>query len=267
MTRRQALKTTALLTAIAATAPRAITQTTHREWDALNRGEIPFQLPPLPYPVDALEPHIDAHALEIHYAKHHAAYVSSLNKAIAEVGQFYVKWKYDGYFSDGSGEIVVKHLNSIPEKLRSPVRQEIISESLRSAIRDNAGGHYHHSLFWQMMKKKGGGEPKGELAEAITKAFRSFAGFKNQFTQAALAHVGSGWMWLTLDAHGLRLEALPNEDSPLSFGRPVLLGLDLWEHSYYLQYQNRRAQYVDAWWHVVDWDFVAERYAESKTFL
>ena len=238
MTRRQALKTTALVAAAAATVPGAIAQGSSTRSPLVQPG--PIELPPLPYPVDALEPHIDARTMEIHHDKHHAAYVANLNKAIYENRE-----QLSGM--------------SIEDMLRDLGR---VSEKIRTAVRNNGGGHYNHSLFWPMMKKNGGGEPTGELARALDKQFGSFSAFKDEFSKAALGQFGSGWAWLVLDAKDLKIEATPNQDSPLSRGRPVLLGIDVWEHAYYLKYQNRRADYIGAWWNVVNWDFVAGRYAK-----
>jgi len=237
MTRRQALKTTALLTAAVATVPGAIAQTQPAIAPAAPTG--PYKLPPLPYAFDALEPHLDARTMEIHHDKHHAAYVTNLNKAVADypdVGKKPV-------------EELVTDLNVVPEKIRT-------------AVRNNGGGHYNHSLFWQMMKKDGGGEPKGELAKAIEKSFGGFSAFKDGFGKAGLGQFGSGWAWLVSSEGKLVIQATPNQDDPLTQGKPVLLGLDVWEHAYYLKYQNKRADYIAAWWNVVDWDFVAERYAK-----
>jgi Fe-Mn family superoxide dismutase len=238
---------------------------THREWDFVVRGELPFKLPALPYNYDALEPHIDARTVEIQHGRIQLDFATGFNRAIGQVIDLYVQWKLKGYFADQSGESVVKVLNGIPERLPTPTREYVWSKELRVLIRLNALGYYNHALFWQMMRKGGGGEPKGDLAKAINRTFGSFSAFKAEFTKAALAQVGSGWVWLTVDAGALKVEALPNEDNPLSLGRPVLLGLDLWEHAYYLQYQDRRADYVNAWFNVVDWDFAAERYAKAKS--
>ncbi len=201
----------------------------------------PFKLAPLPYPADALEPHVDARTMEIHHGKHHAAYVANLNKAAAEAPELAAKTIED----------IVRNLNQAPEKVRT-------------AVRNNGGGHLNHALFWQMMKKGGGGEPKGELAQAIAKKFGSFGAFKEEFTKTALGQFGSGWAWLTLDAGAVRVEGTPNQDSPWTQGRVPLLGIDVWEHAYYLKYQNRRADYVAAWFNVVNWDFVAERFAKAS---
>jgi len=240
ITRRQAIKTTAIIAAAAATAPGAIAQTPPTATVAAAGG--PFTLPPLPYAFDALEPHIDARTMEIHHDKHHAAYVSNLNKALSDLPDL-AKNSVDG---------LLRNLNSVPEKIRT-------------AFRNNGGGHYNHSLFWQMMKKDGGGEPKGDLAKAIDKAFGSFSALKDGLAKAALGQFGSGWAWLALDGKALKIEATPNQDTPLSQGRQVLLGLDVWEHAYYLKYQNKRADYIAAWWNVVNWDFVAERFQKLST--
>jgi len=203
----------------------------------------PFSLPPLPYAFDALEPYIDAQTMEIHHGKHHAAYVANLNKAVSEVPELGLK----------SIEELLRNLDAVPEKVRV-------------AIRNHGGGHYNHSLFWQMMKKDGGGEPKGELAAAIDRHFGSFSSFKDRFAETAVKVFGSGWAWLALGPGGkLTVEPTPNQDTPLSMGRQPLLGLDVWEHAYYLKYQNRRADYISAWFNVVNWDFVTERYASLKS--
>ncbi|MBE0542893.1 MAG: superoxide dismutase [Verrucomicrobia bacterium] len=230
MTRRQALKTTALVATAAAVAPTVLAQTA---------AGAPFTLPPLPYASDALEPHIDAQTMEIHHGRHHKAYVDNLAKAIAEFPDHAKK----------SVEDLVKELNSVPEKIRT-------------AVRNNGGGHYNHALFWQMMKKGGGGEPRGELAKAIESSFGSFAAFKDAFAKAGLGQFGSGWAWLVWQQGKLAIQATPNQDNPITQGAQPFLGVDVWEHAYYLKYQNKRADYIAAWWNVVNWDFVAERYAK-----
>ena len=235
ITRRQAIKTTTLAAAAVAIAPGAIAQTAPAPTG-------PFTLPPLPYATDALEPHIDARTMEIHHDKHHAAYVTNLNAAIAEIP----------HLQGNSVENLLRDLGAVPE-------------SVRTRVRNNGGGHFNHTLFWQMMKKNGGGEPKGDLAKAIEKSFGSFNAFKDQFSKAALGQFGSGWAWLEWDREkDLQIQATPNQDSPLQLSREPLLGVDVWEHAYYLKYQNRRAEYVAAWWNVVDWDFVADRYAKRN---
>lgn len=239
MTRRQAIKTTALASAALATLPGAIAQTNPSPTAALWSG--PFVLPQLPYAYDALEPHIDAHTMQIHHDKHHAAYVANLNKAVVNDEKLVAK----------SVDDLLKDLNAVPEKIRITVR-------------NNGGGHYNHSLFWQMMKKDGGGEPTGALAKAIDTSFGSFGAFKESLSKTALGQFGSGWAWLVLDGKQLKIEPTANQDTPLSAGRNPLLGLDVWEHAYYLKYQNKRADYITAWWNVVNWDFVSERYARAK---
>ena len=245
MTRRQAIKTTALASAALATLPGAIAQ------QPQGNGQVerlittaaggPFTLPPLPYAYDALEPHIDAQTMQIHHDKHHAAYIANLNKAVADFPDLGKKPVED----------LLKDLNSVPEKIRTTVR-------------NNGGGHYNHSIFWQMMKPGGGGEPTGDLAKAMDASFGSFTTFKDNFSKAALGQFGSGWAWLILDGSAVKIEPTANQDSPLSSGKTPLLGVDVWEHAYYLKYQNKRADYITAWWNVVNWDFVADRYAKSK---
>jgi superoxide dismutase, Fe-Mn family len=236
MTRRQAIKTTALVTAAVAAVPGAIAQPAPA---AAQAG--PFTLPPLPYAFDALEPYIDAQTMEIHHDRHHAGYVANLNKAV--YGRQDVR-------SD-SVEDLLKDSNAVPE-------------AIRTAVRNNGGGHYNHSLFWEMMKKGGSSDPTGELDHAMNTGFGSLNAFKQQFSQAATKVFGSGWAWLVLDGGQLKIETVPNQDTPLSAGRQPLLGIDVWEHAYYLKYQNKRAEYITAWWNVVNWDFVAERYAKAK---
>ncbi len=203
---------------------------------------MPHTLPNLPYPHDALEPTIDARTMEIHHGKHHNAYVTNLNKAL-----------------EG---------NAALEKL--PVEQLIanlgqVPDGIRTAVRNNGGGHANHSLFWTLMKKGGGGEPKGALADAMKKAFGSFDEFKGKFSAAAAGRFGSGWAWLYLDKNGkLVVDSTPNQDSPLMEGGTPILGLDVWEHAYYLHYQNRRPDYVQAWWNVVNWDRAAELFDAAK---
>jgi len=253
ITRRQAIKTTALASAALAVLPGAIAQTNPAAPAAATPGG-PFTLPPLPYAYDALEPHIDAETMHIHHDKHHAAYVANLNKA-------YGSFITEGPMPTIEGLLKNDYLNSLPE-------------NVRTAFRNNGGGHYNHSLFWQMMKKNGGGEPAGDLAKAIDTAFGSFSVFKDNFSKAALGQFGSGWAWLVWDNGQLKIAPTPNQDSPISQPasnqdgrlqfRIPLLGLDVWEHAYYLKYQNKRADYIAAWWNVVNWDFVAERYSKLK---
>jgi Fe-Mn family superoxide dismutase len=233
MTRRDALKKTAF--ASAAVSALALPGTLDAQAPATPAG--PFKLPPLPYGLDALEPHIDAKTMEIHHGRHHQAYVTNLNKAVAT----------DKDLAATSLEELIRHLDDVPE-------------AVRTAVRNNGGGHYNHSLFWQTMKKGGGGQPKGALAKAIDQKFGGFDKFKTDFSDAAMKVFGSGWAWLLLDEKELKIVSSPNQDTPLSHTKQPLLGLDVWEHAYYLKYQNKRADYVAAFFNVVNWDFVAERF-------
>jgi Fe-Mn family superoxide dismutase len=237
ISRREALARVSVLTAAGAASLASLNaQSTPAAPSATPTG--PFKLAPLPYAADALEPHVDARTMEIHHGKHHAAYVTNLNRAAADAPELAGK----------SIEDIIRHLDQV-------------SERVRTAVRNNGGGHLNHTLFWQMMKKGGGGEPRGELAAAIAKRFGSFGAFKDEFTKTALGQFGSGWAWLSWEAGALRVEGTPNQDCPLSQGRTPLLGIDVWEHAYYLKYQNRRADYIAAWFNVVNWHFVAERFA------
>ncbi len=203
---------------------------------------MPFELPKLPYDYNALEPHIDARTMEIHHTKHHQGYVNNLNAAIEKHPEL------DGK----SVEDLLKDLSSVPE-------------DIRTAVRNNGGGHANHSLFWPVMGPQGGGEPSGELAQAIGSAFGGFDSFKDQFSKAAATRFGSGWAWLSLNGSGkLVITSTPNQDSPLSEGLAPVLGLDVWEHAYYLHYQNRRPDYISAWWNVVNWEQVAANFASAK---
>lgn len=200
------------------------------------------ELPKLPYGYDALEPHIDARTMEIHYTKHHQTYINNLNAALEKHPDLQGK----------SVEDLLKNLNAIPE-------------DIRTAVRNNGGGHLNHTMFWPMMSPNGGGEPKGELAGVINSAFGSFANFKDQFSKAAAGRFGSGWAWLCVEKGGkLTITSTPNQDNPISDGLKSVLGLDVWEHAYYLKYQNRRADYITAWWNVVNWDQIAKNYASAK---
>jgi Fe-Mn family superoxide dismutase len=202
----------------------------------------PFTLPELPYAYDALEPNIDAKTMEIHHNKHHAAYVNNANKALEGNEDLSKMSVWD----------LIKHLDEVPDEIRT-------------TLRNNAGGHANHSLFWLMMKPGAGGQPSGELAEAIDENFGSFDEFKKEFSAAAMKVFGSGWAWLSITPDGeMVIETTPNQDSPIMNGGKPLLGLDVWEHAYYLKNQNRRAEYVDVWWNVVNWDYVSEKYAEAK---
>ncbi len=201
-----------------------------------------FELPELPYAYDALEPHIDAKTMEIHHSKHHAGYTAKLNAAL-----------------EGHPELAGKSIEELLSDLKA------LPESVRGAVRNNGGGFYNHRLFWTVMSPNGGGEPTGELAAAITEAFGSFEKFKDSFKKAAATQFGSGWAWLGFDESGkLHVGATPNQDSPVSFGHKPILGVDVWEHAYYLKYQNRRPDYLEAFFSVINWDQVAANYAAAK---
>ncbi len=200
------------------------------------------ELPALPYPTNALEPHIDAKTMEIHHGKHHNAYVTNLNKALESAPELAGK----------SVEELIADLNAVPE-------------GIRTAVRNNGGGHANHSLFWSIMGPNGGGEPKGDLAAAINSTFGSFAAFTEKINAGGAGRFGSGWTWLSVDKGGaLVAHSTPNQDSPIMDGMTPVLGIDVWEHAYYLNYQNRRPDYLKAWWNVVNWDAVAARYAAAK---
>jgi len=196
-----------------------------------------YELPPLPYGYDALEPHIDARTMEIHHTKHHQGYVDKLNAAL------------EGH-----------------EKLQGAPLEELIGDlaaipdQIRTAVRNNGGGHANHSLFWQIMSPDGGGQPEGELSDAIDASFDDFASFGKEFVDAANTRFGSGWAWLVVSNGALAVESTANQDSPLMDGKVPILGLDVWEHAYYLKYQNRRADYVTAWWNLVNWEEVSRRF-------
>jgi Fe-Mn family superoxide dismutase len=201
----------------------------------------PYTLPPLPYAPDALEPHIDAETMRIHHSKHHKAYVDNANKLLADQPEL----------AKLSPVELLENLDQAPE-------------SIRAGLRNNVGGHVNHSAFWLMMSPDGGGEPTGDLAKVIKSTFGSFADFKKQFTDAAMKRFGSGWAWLVVKDGKLSILSTPNQDPPLLDGYTAILGLDVWEHAYYLKYQNRRADYAVAWWDVVNWPYVAELYAKAK---
>jgi Fe-Mn family superoxide dismutase len=199
-----------------------------------------FQLPPLPYPEDALEPHVDARTMNIHHSKHHAAYTNNLNNAIAGTD-----------LDNKSIEEILSNLDAVPE-------------NIRTAVRNNGGGYVNHALFWSIMGPNQGGAPGGALAEAINSAFGSFEAFKDAFGKAAATRFGSGWAWLYVGKDGnLAVGSTPNQDTPIMEGNTPILGLDVWEHAYYLNYQNRRPDYITAWWNVVNWDAVAANYAAA----
>jgi Fe-Mn family superoxide dismutase len=224
-------------------------------------GPVAHVLPPLPYPSDALEPYIDKMTMEIHHGKHHNAYVTNLNKAL-----------------EGHAELQGLSLEQLLSQL------DRVPENIRTAVRNNGGGHMNHSMFWKIMKKAGGGEPKGSvestkvfsgerfgggepkgaLAEAIRAAFGSFSDFKAKFTQAGITRFGSGWAWLMIRDGKLVVDSTPNQDHPIMNGGKAVMGLDVWEHAYYLKYQNRRPDYIEAWWNVANWDEIEKNYAAAK---
>ena len=201
-----------------------------------------YELPPLPYPYNALEPYIDEETMRIHHDRHHGTYVTNVNNALANQ----------------------------PDLAALPVEQLIqnltrVPEDIRTVVRNNGGGHANHSFFWPILAPNAGGQPGGALADAINQTFGSFDAFKDQFAKAAAGRFGSGWAWLTLDGSGaLRIESTPNQDSPLMEGRTPILGLDVWEHAYYLKYQNRRPEYIAAWWNVVNWPQVGKNFEAAR---
>jgi Fe-Mn family superoxide dismutase len=199
-----------------------------------------YEVPALPYAYDALEPHIDAETMTLHHDKHHQAYVDKVNAALEGTD-----------LADKSIEEVIANLDAVPADKKGPVR-------------NNGGGHLNHTLFWESMSPDGGGEPGGDLGAAITAAFGSFDAFKEQFEAAGVGQFGSGWAWLILDGGELKITSTANQDNPISDGKTVLVGNDVWEHAYYVTYRNRRPDYLKAWWNVVNWDVVAERYAAAK---
>jgi superoxide dismutase, Fe-Mn family len=196
-----------------------------------------YEVPPLPYDYAALEPHIDEQTMRLHHDKHHQAYVDKANGALEGT-----EWENKPIAE------VIANLDSLPD-------------DKKGVVRNNGGGHLNHSLFWESMSPDGGGEPSGDLASAIDDAFGSFDAFKEQFEAAGVGQFGSGWAWLVLDGGALRITSTPNQDNPISSGATPLVGNDVWEHAYYLKYQNKRPDYLKAWWNVVNWDKVAERYA------
>ena len=199
-----------------------------------------FELPPLPYDYNALEPYIDTQTMQLHHDKHHAAYVTNLNNALG-----------NHEFASLPVDDVLRRINEVPE-------------NIRTAVRNNGGGHSNHTMFWQIMKPNGGGEPTGALANAIQSTFGSFDAFKAAFNDAGVKRFGSGWAWLVLDRSGkLQVISTANQDSPLMDGLYPVMGNDVWEHAYYLKYQNRRPDYLNAWWNVVNWDAIARRYSQG----
>ncbi|MDR7317775.1 superoxide dismutase [Brevibacillus nitrificans] len=199
------------------------------------------QLPALPYAHNALEPHIDAQTMEIHHGRHHATYVNNLNAALEAHADL----------QDKSVEELISNLDALPE-------------GIRTAVRNNGGGHANHTLFWEILSPNGGGAPAGELADAINAAFGSFDNFKAEFAKAATGRFGSGWAWLVADGGKVAITSTPNQDSPVMEGKTPILGLDVWEHAYYLKYQNKRPDYIGAFWNVVNWDEVSKRFAAAK---
>jgi superoxide dismutase, Fe-Mn family len=200
-----------------------------------------YELPDLPYPKDALEPHIDAKTMEIHHGKHHAGYVSKLNDAL-----------------QGHPDLASQSIDDLMRGLSA------VPENIRTAVRNNGGGHANHTLFWTIMSPNGGGNPGGDVGAAINSTFGSFDAFKEEFSNAAATRFGSGWAWLSVTPNGLLVESTPNQDTPLSEGHTPILGLDVWEHAYYLHYQNRRPDYISAFWNVVNWAEVNKRFAAAK---
>jgi Fe-Mn family superoxide dismutase len=201
-----------------------------------------YELPPLPYPKDALEPHIDAQTMEIHHGKHHNAYVTNLNKAIA-----------------GKADLESKSIEQLISNM------EAIPQDIRNAVRNNGGGHANHSMFWKLMGPKAGGAPTGKLAEDINATFGSFDGFKEKFEAGGAGRFGSGWVWLIVNKGGkLEITSTANQDNPIMEGNKPVLGCDVWEHAYYLKYQNRRPDYLKAFWNVVNWNEVAKNYESAK---
>ncbi|MCZ8534796.1 superoxide dismutase [Psychrobacillus psychrodurans] len=200
-----------------------------------------YELPELPYAYDALEPHIDKETMNIHHTKHHNTYVTNVNNALADHSDL----------QDKSVEELIANLDAVPE-------------AIRTAVRNNGGGHANHSLFWQILSPNGGGNPTGELATAIDAKFGSFDAFKEEFAKAATTRFGSGWAWLSVVNGEIEVSSTANQDSPIMEGKTPLLGLDVWEHAYYLNYQNRRPDYIGSFWNVVNWDEVSKRFAAAK---
>ena len=200
-----------------------------------------FTLPNLPYATNALEPSIDAMTMEIHHGRHHKTYVDNLNKAL-----------------EGNAELQAKSIDALLREIST------VPEKIRQAVINNGGGHANHTMFWEIMGPGAGGEPTGPLADAIRAAFTDFASFKGKIKEAALGRFGSGWAWLVLADGKLQVTSTPNQDNPLMQGQVPILGIDVWEHAYYLKYQNKRADYVDAWWNVVNWAAVAKRFSDAK---
>jgi Fe-Mn family superoxide dismutase len=242
MTRREAIKAVALTAGAFTVAPSIL----HGQsaGTSASDSKYPFKLPDLGYSFDALEPYIDAQTMQIHHDKHNGAYVENLNKALAQAPEAIQKM---------SLEELLLNLDQVPE-------------NIRTAVRNNAGGQYNHSFFWKLLKKNEGGKPSGELAKAVDDAFGSYSVFQDKLTEAATKLFGSGWGWLVLNGKKLVITTTPNQDCPLSNPKEKespIVGIDVWEHAYYLKYQNRRAEYVKAFWNVINWDYARERYADA----
>ncbi len=236
LSRREFVQTAAVVGAAAVLVPGML-----GEQLAQAQATDPFALPPLPYAYDALEPHIDKLTMEIHHDKHHAAYVNNFNKILEEHPEL----------KKQTPEQIVRKIGTLPE-------------ALHTAIRNQGGGHVNHTLFWNIMGPKAGGDPGGEVAAAIISNFGDVAKFREEFNRAAGSRFGSGWAWLVVVDNKLKVTSTGNQDSPLSFGRTPILGIDVWEHAYYLKYQNRRTDYIGAWWNVVNWDAVNKLYLAAK---
>jgi len=243
MTRREAIKTVALTAGALTVAPSLLRAQSTGITPSNSTG--PFKLPELGYAYDALEPYIDAQTMQIHHDKHNAAYVDNLNKAITEAPEAIQKWSVE--------ELLTK-LHKVPKKIRT-------------AVRNNAGGQYNHSFFWKILKKNEGSKPSGELAKAIDTSFGSYSAFQDKFTEAATKVFGSGWAWLVLNGNKLAITSTPNQDSTLSkmdTKQLPIVGLDVWEHAYYLKHQNRRPEYIKAFWNVINWDYATECYTSAR---
>lgn len=238
LTRRQVLKTAGA--GAAALAAVSMVPKAQAAGGGTAQPSGPFTLPKLPYAYDALVPHIDERTMRIHHDLHHGAYVNNLNTALASHADL----------QKMSIEQILRNIKQVPE-------------AIRQTVINNGGGHHNHTLFWEMMSPKGGGQPKGELAKVITSTFNSFENFKKVFSQAAATRFGSGWAWLVKNGNRLEVYSTANQDSPLMEGKVPLLGLDVWEHAYYLHYQNRRPAYIEAWWNVVNWSYVAQRFERA----
>jgi superoxide dismutase, Fe-Mn family len=225
--------------AVGARLPAAIAESDSAQ--NIQESTVAHELPPLPYDYAALEPHIDEATMKLHHDKHHQAYVTNLNGAIDKHPDLASK----------SAEDLLKNLNAVPE-------------DIRTVVRNNGGGHVNHTMFWQIMKPKGGGEPTGEIAQQIKADFGDFESFKKLFNETTAKQFGSGWGWLIFEGGKLKIVTTPNQDNPISQGHYPILGNDVWEHAYYLKYQNRRPDYLAAWWHTVNWDEVNKRFATAK---